>query len=1755
MVIPGFSLIQQIYEGLHSLVYRGIRDADKKAVVIKILKDEYPSAELLARFKREYELLNSLQEDGTVAAYGIEPYRNGLVITMEEFGSSSLKQLLAEHRLSMDEFLKIALAITETLEKIHSHQIVHKDINPANILWDAKGQQIKIIDFGISSTLPREEPELQNLQVIEGMLPYISPEQTGRMNRGIDYRTDYYSLGVVFYEMATGQLPFQSQDALELVHAHIAKLPPNPHEVDNNVPEAVAAIILKLMAKTAEERYQSTFGLKADLQHCLTQWQSHAQIVPFSLGKQDISSRFSIAGKLYGREAERQLLLDAFSRVNTGNSELTLVTGYAGVGKSRLIHEIRKPVAESHGYFIAGKFDQFKRNVPYASIVQALQEWVQQILTQNDAVIHTWRERILNALGSNAQVIVEVIPNLTAIIGPQPPLPELGAVESQNRFNLAFKHFIQTLADKEHPLVIFLDDLQWADNPSLSLLETLLGNLDSRYLLVIGAYRDNEIDATHPLVLTLEALKKDTRITNINLQPLRLEHVKDLLIDTLHRDTAAIQPLADISYSKTHGNPFFLTQFLQQLYHSGLIEFDLKKGHWQWDIAGIQHKEFTDNVVEFMADKVRQLAPQTQQILKIAACLGNRFDIQTLAIIEQRTTQQIAKDLWQALEEGLVLPIDDAYKYVAQLSTKNATYQFLHDRVQQAAYSLIPEQERNTLHLTVGRLLLKNTPEEELVEKALPIANHLNAGISQLNDPAEKLAIAKLNLIAGQKSKASVAYQPALNYLQMGIALLTDDSWKNHYDLTLALYTEAVEAAYLANVFDVMSELAQIVFQHGNNALDAIKTYEVKLAYFSSQHQFEEAIDLGIKALKLFGIILPKQPSKGKLILALLRTKWLLRGKSIDDLYHLPPMTDAHWQAAMRILSAVIAPTYLANQQLFLLMTLKVVELTVKYGVTPQSALGYTAYAVILCTVLNDVEKGYQYGRLALQLVDQLQADRQKTQVYFTFYAGVAFWHDHLRQDLAAYVSTFQKGLEMGDLEYAGLSAMNYIAKLLFSGTELPKVAEESKKYAHSLLNTGQKTAYLYVLNWWRLALQLLHYNSQEMADQGAALDEKLMIAVSTQKKDNGWFYSFYLHKIVYNYLLDKPMRAYKYLPQATLATDQVMGTFWKITFYFYAGLLCLTCYTLVPKKQQKELLQRVQGYLKKLKKWSRHSPINFLHKYYLIAAEYARVLHKYNEAEKYYEQAIAAARENNYLQEEAIANELTAKFYLSQKKEKVARAYLNDAYYGYTLWGATAKTQQLEEKYEHLLFRETQGISLTQTTAFSTQTTTSGTAKGALDLATIMKSAQTISKEIVLADLLRKMMHIVIENAGAQKGCLLLEKDGQWFIEAEGVVDSEPQVLQSVPIEGMLPTSIVSYVLRSKEPIVVNNVAKDEQFSTDPYIVSIKPKSLLCLPLLNQGALSGILYLENNLTAHAFTQERLDLLNLLSGQLVISMDNAKLYTNLADLNIAYARFVPKEFLALLEKNSITNVEVGDQTQKDMTILFLDIRDFTALSESMTPQQNFTFINEFLSYMEPVIAMHDGFVDKYLGDGIMALFPTNADAALQSAIALLLTLDNYNEVRLQTGESAIKIGIGLNSGLLMLGTVGGAHRMDGTVISDAVNLASRVEALTKTYSAPLLITQETYSRLKDPGRYAIRRLGVVMIRGKSKPITIYEVFDADPISVRDLKQQTIADFEKAITLYQHNEFTAALEIFNHILELNEYDTAAKSYRRECKKKL
>src|SRR5919202_341325 len=920
--IPGIAAVTLLYESANSLVYRAIREADNQPIILKLLKESYPTPQELVRYRTEYRITRELKEAGVVRVYDLQKYQNSLVMFVEDFGGESLTIWMQQRSFTLEEFLEIAIATTEILEQIHRANIIHKDINPSNIVYNPQTKQLKIIDFGISTQLSRETPILKNPGVMEGTLAYISPEQTGRMNRTLDYRADFYSLGVTFYELLTGKLPFETEDALELVHGHIARQPLSPQEIKPEIPLIISKIVSKLMAKNAENRYQTALGIQHDLEMCLLQLQGTDSIEEFDLGTRDITDRFLIPEKLYGRETEVDNLLAAFERVSTGSAEMMLVAGFSGIGKTSVVNEVHKPIARQRGYFIKGKYDQFGRNIPFSAFVQAFRELMGQLLSESDAQLQTWKTRILTAVGDSGQVLIEVIPELERIIGAQSPALELSGSAAQNRFNLLMQKFVQVFTTAEHPLVMFLDDLQWADSASLKLLQLLME--DRGHLLVLGAYRDNEVSPTHPFMLTVDEIVKSGAVVNtITLQPLSLADLNQLVADTLICDLSSSQPLTELVYQKTKGNPFFSTQFLKALYEDGQIIFDppvspLSKGGsqggWQCDIAQARLTHASD-VVEFMAVQFQKLSAPTQEVLKLAACIGAQFDLDTLAIVNEELHEQTASALWRALQEELILPITEGYKCFIPTddrsnteSITNPTYRFLHDRVQQAAYSLIPENQKQATHLKIGQLLLQNYSDLEREEKLFDIVGHLNRGIELINQLSEREALAKLNLAAGCKARNSTAYTAARVYLQTGIDLLTANCWQSQYELTLNLYVAAAEAAYLNADLEGMEHKAALVLQNAQTILDKIKIYEISIVAQTAQSKMLEAIEVGRNALWQLGVELPTAPDEALIGKGLQALKSQLSGRRIEELVDLPVMTNPQTQAAMQLLGMLVAP-------------------------------------------------------------------------------------------------------------------------------------------------------------------------------------------------------------------------------------------------------------------------------------------------------------------------------------------------------------------------------------------------------------------------------------------------------------------------------------------------------------------------------------------------------------------------------------------------------------------------------------------------------------------------------------------------------------------------------------------------------------------------------------------------------------------------------------------------------------------------------
>ena len=1893
--IAGVAAQTLLYESANSLVYRAIREADNQPIILKLLKESYPTPQELVRYRTEYHITQELKEPGVVQVYDLQKYQNSLVMFVEDFGGESLTIWMQQRSFTLEEFLLIASATTKILGKIHSANIIHKDINPSNIVYNPQTKQLKIIDFGISTQLTRETPILKNPNVLEGTLAYISPEQTGRMNRALDYRTDFYSLGVTFYELLTGKLPFETEDALELVHCHIARQPLSPHEIKPEIPLIISEIVSKLMAKNAENRYQTALGIKHDLEMCLLQLQQTDSREEFALGTRDITDRFLIPEKLYGRESEVDNLLAAFERVCTGSAEMMLVAGFSGIGKTAVVNEVHKPIARQRGYFIKGKYDQFGRNIPFSALVQAFRELMGQLLSESDAQLQTWKTKILTALGDSGEVLIEVIPELERIIGAQSPALELSGSAAQNRFNLLMEKFVQVFTTASHPLVMFLDDLQWADSASLKLLQVLMQ--DRGHLLVLGAYRDNEVSPTHPFMLTVDEIIKSGAVVNtITLQPLSLADLNQFVADTLICDLSSSQPLTELVYQKTKGNPFFSTQFLKSLYEDGQIIFDWEVRHWHCDIAQVTFAD-ASNVVDFMAAQLQKLPAQTQGVLKLAACIGAQFDLDRLAIVSEELPEQTASALWKALQEGLILLIAEGYNFIqidAQSPTEsvaNPTYKFLHDRVQQAAYSLIPDGQKQATHLKIGQLLLQNLSEIEREEKLFDIVGHLNQGIELINQLSEREALAQLNLKAGRKARNSTAYAAATVYLQVGIELLRANCWQTQYELTLNLYVAAAETAYLNADLEGMEQMAAQVLQEAKTILDKVKIYEIQISARTSQNKMLEAIAVGRSALLQLGVELPTELEEALISKALQTLNSQLSGRQIEELVDLPVMTNPQTQAAMQLSGMLPAAIFQAMPGLMPLLSSTMVSLSLQFGNAPASTVGYTIHGMVLCAFLGDVETGYGFGKLALSLLDRFNVPEFKSIIMLLFGA----WIQHRQESLLATIPTlkdgYTAGMETGDFLSAGYNINFYFYTNFFSGVELDSWEPELAGYRALMAQLKQYSAQSY--------LDMIQQTVQNLRETrirpdfliGSAYDETVMIPKHYQDNEFTAIACAYIYKLLLAYCYGNYTAALDHITQVKQYLMGVSGSVFVPIFHFYAALTHLALFPTHPEIEQAGILAEVEIYQTTLKQWANYTPINYLHKWYLVEAERYRVLGNKAEAIDLYDRAISLAKENQFLNEEALANELAAKFYLEWGKEKFAQIYIIEAYYCYLQWGATAKVKDLGTRYPQLLAPIQPRNKNTKTTARVTTTSESN-----LDISTVMKASQTISGEIMLDKLMSSLMTILIESAGAQRGYLILSRQEKLFIEAEGTIKSQQvTVLQSIPIEDCqeLSSAIVNYVARTQESVVLDDAAREGQFTNDPYIQKHHPKSILCVPLINQSQIVSIVYLENNLTAGAFTPERVELLKVLSGQAAISLQNSKLYTEVREnetrltqfleampvgimvlkpsgtpyyinqkaqqllgkgvmadatreqltevyqlytadtsqpypvekmpgvralngesstvndieiyqtdkvvplevwgtpiydnqnniayglaafqditerkkaeterlrftdqlfqINKAYERFLPSQFLQLLEKSSILDVQLGDQVQLEMSVLFSDIRDFTTISEKMTPEENFQFINAYLSRMEAAIIENKGFIDKYIGDAIMALFSGNPDNAVNASIAMLHQLQIYNQERVNSGESPIKIGIGINTGNLMLGTVGGKNRMDTTVISDAVNLASRVEGLTKTYGVALLITQQTFNKLANPSNYAMRMIAEISVKGKVDLSTIYEVFDADLPETKRGKLATKDLFNQALSLYRQQRFIQATELFAQCLKLCPSDQVAQIYLSWCEEK-
>jgi predicted ATPase/two-component sensor histidine kinase/GAF domain-containing protein len=1445
-----------------STLYRG-RQAGNAVPILVLAPSQLPQAPgHVRRLEHEVSLAGELDPAWAACPRRIVRQDRRAMLILEDPGGEPMSNGLGRP-LELTHFLHVAVGLAAALRKVHEQGLVHKDIKPANVLLDSAGN-VRLMGFGIASGLPRELQAPMAPQVIAGTLAYMAPEQTGRMNRSIDSRSDLYSLGVTLYEMLTGTLPFAASDPMELIHCHIARQPAPPSTRVGNIPEPVEAIILKLLAKTAEDRYQTAAGVEADLRRCLTAWQLRRRIDPFRPGDHDVSDRLLIPERLYGREREIETLVAAFDRVVAdGAAELVLVSGYSGIGKSSVVNELHKVLVPPRGLFAAGKFDQYKRDIPYATLAQAFQSLVRRLLGQEDDIeLGRWRQALLEALGQNGELIIKLIPELVAIIGEQPPVPDLPPQDAQSRFQTVFRRFLGVFARPEHPLALFLDDLQWLDAATLDLLERLIVEQEVKHLLLVGAYRSNEVGPSHPLMRTLAVVRQaGERVNEIVLAPLSPSDVARLVADALHAEPAHVRPLAELVFDRTAGNPFFAIQFTIALADEKLLAFDAELSVWRWDFDRIQAKGFTANVADLMAAKLNRLPASTRQALGLLACLGNIADFDTLALVHGGPQEELRAALWQAARAGLIFRLDGSYAFV-------------HDRVQEAAYALIPDDQRGIAHLRIGRLLVSRTAPEELGESIFDIVNQLNRGAGLIDGQEEREQFATLNLIAGKRAKAATAYASALQYFAIGRGLLAQDEWERCYRLTFDLEFNWGECEYLTGELRSAEQRLAALSARACNTVDLAAVTCVRINLHTTLDQGDRAVEVGLEYLRRIDDGWPLQVTAEHVREDYDRLWELLGSSSIESLVELPLMDDLELRGTMDVLTVLTSPAMYSDENLFRLIVVRMANLSLQHGNSDGACFAYVWLGAVLSSHFGDYPAGLDFGRLGLDLVERFGLDRFRARVYIEFGHRLAPWMQHLSTCRPYVRRAFHLAQEVSDLTYATYSCSILVTHLLASGERLDAVQREAEHGLEFAQNMQFGFIVDIITGQLRLIRMLRGLTPDFASFKDAEFDENRFeqhLGSSPQLKNAACCYWIYKLQSCYHAadFASAVAAASRAAPLLWTAPSQ----FEVADYHFYAALARAAICDASSAEEGAEHLAAVAAHHAQLALWASHCPENFGSRATLAAAEIARIERRDQDAMHLYEDAIRSAREHGFVQNEGLGNELAARFHAARGFETIAEAYLVNAHACYLRWGADGKIAQLERA--HPLPN--------RAIAPSPPSGTIGTPVELLDLATVVKLSQAISGEIDLDRLIDTLMVIALEHAGGDRGLLILA-GAEPLIEAEAVIENDTVkvTLGRAPVSpDDLPESVLRYVIRTQESLLLGDASSEAPFCEDEFVRRNLSRSVLCLPLIKQTKLVGVLYIENGQLSHVFTPARIAVLSLLASQAAISLENARLYTDL----------------------------------------------------------------------------------------------------------------------------------------------------------------------------------------------------------------------------------------------------------------------------------
>ncbi len=1722
LIIPGYDVSERIEELVATSLYLCVSRENRAPALVKALNAAYPSNKDIARLRREHQVLERLRDaDGVIRVQGLGQDAGGNPMIVAEAFGRPLSHFLRDGRARvwpLAPVLDMAISLVRAIGSVHGHDIVHKNIAPQNILVDEATRKVKLLNLEIASELTYERQAVSVSKRLEGSLPYISPEQTGRMNRDLDYHSDYYSMGVVLYELLTGRLPFEAEGTLEWVHAHISRVPAAPTRGEEALPGPLAGIVLKLLSKSPTDRYQSSYGLLADLERCRDSLAATGRIADFALAASDLSERFRVPQALFGREAEVARLMLLFERVARGATEICLVSGYSGVGKSALVGELNKPIVRTRGYFVDGKFDQFRRNTAYAAISSALSGLVDQLLAEPEERLDSWRRAIQGALGANAQVLVDLVPGLGQIIGRQPPVPELPPTEAQNRLQIVFQNFIKLMARPERPLVVFLDDLQWADGPTLALLQRLATARDVSSLLIIGAYRSNEVEAGHLLLLVRAEIAKLREVHDLPVEPLDRASVGAFVAEALKTDIARVAPLADLLHRKTEGNPFFVIELLKSFALDNLIRFDRESGSWLWDMAALARAGISDSVVDFMVANLRKLPEETGAALQYAACIGNVFDLRTLSVIQERTMRELAAVLMSALRRNMIVPLDEGYKYVGEADGEgrgpgvNPVFRFQHDRVQQAAYALIGDDRRQAVHLSIGRLIQRDAGPGEQGERLIEIVRHLDEGRALIGDPSERLALARLNLEAARRAHGASAYHAALQYLGVGRELLGPRAWADHYEMARDLSTMLAQCAYLTGSHGEAEAEIDAALAAVRTPLEKAQILALRTRQYSTMGRMEGSIRAAIDGLRLLGVDITVDPDDAALAREIAAIDEGLAGRRIASLIDAPKIGEAEAKVAIGLLMEIFPAAFLSGAgNLFQYLVVKSVNLSLRHGNSPEAAFAYAAFGMLLCGALEDPRTGLAYGRLALAMNESFDDIALKSRIIYVYAMFIHHWSNHWTTMTEWFRKGIEAGTQSGDLLYLAYSAQDCI---IWDPTlDLDTATREQRKYLKIVSDCEYQDSFDSGSLFLQMALNFRGRTESRFSMSSEGFDETACYERMQARRFMTGVANYHIYKTEIHHAYGDWQGALRHVRAQDRLVASVMSLPQLVRYRFVSFLTLARLLPDMDPAEASATRARLEADHRQMRGWAENCSENFGHLERAMAGGLACLGGEMTEALRLYAEGTRLARQHRFHRDEAMIGELAGEALLALGLTDAARAQLGIARYLYYRWGAHRKVEVMDERHADL---DLAGAVPSSDDGDGVQDSLpGGIAQETLDLASVMKAARAISSEIVLENLWSRMMHILLENAGAERGVFVTVRDGLLHTEVEGTAAGGVVTLGGTG-GGAVPELIVTYALRTRRPIVIDCAARSDRFASDPYVARRGTRSVICVPVVRSEQFEGAIYLENDLIEGAFSEDRVEIVELLAAQASISIENARLYVDLERkveertaalsqktvalerLSNQLAKYLsPQVYRSIFDSRQ--EVRLASE-RKRLTVFFSDIVGFTEMADRLESEELTQTLNRYLTEMSEIALMFGATIDKFVGDAIIIFFGDpetrgmreDALACIRMAIAMRKRLAELRAEWEAMGiENPLDCRMGVHTGYCTVGNFGSESRMDYTIIGGTVNLASRLEHAARP--GEILISYETWAQVKQ--EVSCEERGQLSVRGIAHPVGTYQVID------------------------------------------------------------